>query len=194
MSGVDLDPLPAEAAWRHHTAREAVEVSTFTTGPTGARLRGVVTGVEDGAAFALTYDIEVDAAWRTRQARLRSLLPGDEATVLLERDDDGGWRVDGRPRPELGDAVDVDLEASAMTNTLPAHRVALDERTAGPAAYVRLDLSVERLEQWYGPSRPGADGGRLVAYEAPPFGADFDLTYDATGLVLHYPFLATRLR
>ena len=188
-----LAPLPEQAAWRHHTARDAVEVVRLATLADGRRLRGTVTGVEEAVPWALSYDVDVDARWRSRRAEVRSLLPGDAAAVVLEQDADGRWRVDGAERPDLDGCVDVDLEGSAMTNTLPAHRLDLVERTPGPAAYVRLDLSVHRLEQWYGPSVPEPGGSLLVAYDAPQFDARFDLRYDASGLVVDYPFLATRV-
>ena len=188
-----LQPPPEQAVWRHHTARDAVEVVSHEVTDEQVRLRGVVTGVEEGQAFALGYDIHADPLWRTRRAVVRSLLPGAEAEVMLTRGPGDRWEVNGRHRPELDGAVDVDLEGSAMTNTLPAHRLELTERTPAPAAYVRLDLTVERLEQWYGPATSTAGGGHRVAYEAPRFEADFDLTYDAAGLVIDYPFLATRL-
>jgi hypothetical protein len=188
-----LDPLPRQAVWRHHTAREALEVVSSETTAEGITLRGVVTGVEDGVVYALAYEIEADADWRTRAAVVRSLMPGDDAEVVLMRAPDGRWSVDGGHRPELDGLDDVDLEASAMTNTLPAHRLPLAGSTPAPAAYVRLDLTVERLDQWYGPAQPLPEGGSRVGYLAPRFEADFDLTYDASGLVLDYPFLASRL-
>jgi hypothetical protein len=61
---------------------------------------------------------------------------------------DGRWTVDGRRAPHL-DRLDVDLEASACTNALPIHRLALPpgEVVEAPAAYVRAsDLSVIRLD------------------------------------------------
>ena len=190
---MQLRPLPPQAVWRHHTAREAVEVVSPETTAEAVMLRGAVTGVEEGVVFALAYEIEVDAAWCSRAAVVRSVMPGDDAEVVLTCAADGRWSVDGQHRPELDGVVDVDLEASAMTNTLPAHRLALADPTPAPAAYVRLDLSVERLEQWYGPALSLPDGGCRVGYLAPRFEADFDLTYDASGLVLDYPFLASRL-
>jgi hypothetical protein len=187
-----LAPLPERAAWRHHTAREATEVVTARGLTDGWSLSGVVTGVEDGRPWSLAYEIEVDDSWRTRSAWVGSLLPGDPRELLLTRVGET-WDADGRHLPALDGLVDVDLEGSAMTNTLPMHRTDLTGRTAGPAAYVRLDFSVRRLDQWYGPAEPVASGGWTVAYEAPEFEADFDLTYDASGLVVEYPGLATRL-
>ena len=188
-----LAPCPAEAAWRHHTAREAVEVVHVAEAPGGGWcLRGHTTGVEDEVAYALVWEVVVGPDWVTRRAHVRSLLPRGRPEVLLERSDEGEWTVDGASRPELTGVVDVDLEASAVTNTLPIHREALGRETASPAAYVRLDLTVELLEQWYGPAE-AVDGELRVPYRAPRFGADFDLTLDPAGMVLDYPGLATRI-
>ncbi|HEX6151620.1 putative glycolipid-binding domain-containing protein [Nocardioides sp.] len=187
-----LAPLPARAAWRHHSARDATEIVTVRVLTDGCALSGVVAGVEDGRTWALSYEIEVDDTWRTRSAWVGSLAPGDPGEVVLTRTGER-WTVDGRHLPELDGLLDVDLEGSAMTNTLPVHRTDLADRTAAAAAYVRLDLTARRLDQWYGPAEPVAGGGWTVRYAAPEFGADFDLTYDAAGLVVEYPGLATRL-
>jgi hypothetical protein len=188
-----LAPPPTEAVWRHHTAREAVEVVLAEQVDGGWVLRGHTAGIEEELAYALAWEVVVGPAWVTRQAFVRSLLPGREGEVRLERSQAGKWTVDGVPRPDLDGVRDVDLEASAVTNTLPLHREPLDHETPGPAAYVRLDLGVELLEQWYGPAEP-VDAGWRVSYRAPRFEADLDLRVDRAGLVLDYPGLASRLR
>jgi uncharacterized protein len=183
---------PREAVWRHHTARVAVEVVRFEAYEAdGWLLHGHTTGFEEERAHALAWVVDVGPDWVTRQAVVRSLL--DDAEVVLERTSAGEWTVDGVARPDLAGLHDVDLEASAVTNLLPVHREPLDRATPAPAAYVRLDLAVERLDQIYGPVEE-IDGGLRVPYVAPRFGADFDLRLDLAGLVLDYPGLATRLR
>ena len=188
-----LDHPPPEAVWRHHTAREAVEVVLAERVGGGWILRGHTTGIEEEVAYALAWEVVVGPDWVTRRACVRSLLPGREGEVRLARSETGEWTVDGVPRPDLDGVRDVDLEASAVTNTLPLHRESLDRETPGPAAYVRLDLAVELLDQWYGPAE-AVDTGWRVPYRAPRFEADFDLRVDRAGLVLDYPGLATRLR
>lgn len=189
-----MDALAAvadSAVWRHHTAREATEVVSIEEAAAGPRLRGSVTGVEGEVAFAVAYVVELDASWRTRRAEVRSLLA--DATTVLERSPEGEWFVDARPRPDLAGVVDVDLEASAVTNLLPVRREPLAVATAVPAAYVRLDLGVEELAQVYGPAR--RERGRIrVPYGAPRFGVEVELELDDAGMVVTYPGLATRLR
>jgi uncharacterized protein len=58
--------------------------------------------------------------------------------------------MDSPPGPD--GCRDVDLEASACTNTIPIHRLGLEagDSADAPAVYARwLDLSVQRLEQGY---------------------------------------------
>jgi hypothetical protein len=115
-------------------------------------------------------------------------------SLLLEADPAGRWWVDGAPAPHLAGCLDVDLESSAMTNTLPVLRLGLrrDQAAATPAAYVRApDLSVERLEQTY--ARCSSEGaGSRYDYTAPAFEFACELAYDTSGLVLVYPGIAVR--
>lgn len=189
-----LPDLPPLAAWRHLDARDGFEVvvpSARSGG--GVVLTGRTTALEDGLAWHIGYRIEVDDRWRTRRAEISAWWPHGEGTVLLEADGEGRWSVDGAARPDLDGVIDVDLECSACTNTFPLHRLDLATPQPGPAAYVNApDLSVMRLEQTYGPARPGPDGTTLVGYDCAHFTTTCDLTTDAAGLVLDYPGLAVR--
>jgi len=123
-----------------------------------------------------------------------SLTNTGRSEVTLARDDAGRWTVNGEPRPELDGCVDVDFESSAVTNTLPVHRL---DFIAGvgvdvPAAFVRAeDLRVERLEQRYTLIDAGPDL-MVFHYESPTFEFTCDLRYDSSGLVLEYPGIAIR--
>jgi len=192
---VAFAPLPPRAAWRHGTAREGFEVVWITPTPAGGHvLAGHTVAVEGPEAWAVAYTIEVDAAWRTTAAAVRTRTPeGEERHLRLDATD--GWRLDGHPAAHLAGCMDVDLEASACTNTLPIHRLALavGEEAEAPAAYVRAaDLAVERLDQTYH-RLPDEDGRPCFAYEAPRFAYADVLTYDASGLVVDYPGLAVRV-
>jgi hypothetical protein len=99
-------------------------------------------------------------------------------------------------RPDLAGCQDVDFESSAVTNTLPIHRLpfVLGETFEVPAAFVQADdLSVIRLEQHY--TLVSSDKDRHVfQYESATFDFACELTYDASGLVLDYPGIAVRDR
>jgi hypothetical protein len=178
--------LPPAAAWQFVDAVAGFEVVFINPGS----LRGHTSAVEDGLAYAVGYEIEVDDLWRTRFAHITSDTITGRRETTLRSDGDGSWTVDGTYAPHLDGLMDVDLEASACTNALPIHRLALPPGTvaAVPAVYVRaLDLSVTRLDQVY---RRLDD--RRYDYTSEPGAFHAVLEYDTAGLVLDYPGIATR--
>ena len=152
--------------------------------------------MEDGEAWGIRYALTVDASWSTRSAHIVGRSARGVNEVRLEGDGTGGWWVDGERAPLLDGCLDVDLEASAFTNALPVHRLALDvgQQADAAAAYVRaLDLRVERLEQSY--RRLPDDGGHSrYDYVSPAFDFRAELVYDEFGLVLDYPGIAVRVQ
>ena len=178
--------LPEFAAWRFVAAVDGFEVVY----PRQRLLRGHTSAVEDGRAYAVRYEIALDERWHTREALVSSDTVDGPRQTLLRSDGEGRWTVDGEPAPELDGLVDVDLEASACTNTLPIHRLALPagEETDAPAVYVRaLDLSVTRLDQTY----RRLDDRR---FDYTSEGGEFQavLEYDEAGLIVDYPGIAVR--
>lgn len=178
--------LPVFAAWRLVDAVDGFEVVYAQPN----LLRGHSCAVEDGTAYAVRYEIALDDRWRTREARVASDTVAGPRETLMQSNGEGRWTVDGKHAPHLDGLVDVDLEASACTNTLPIHRLSLPlgEVTAASAVYVRaLDLSVTRLDQTY---------RRLDdrCYDYTSEGGDFRavLKYDAAGLIVDYPGIAVR--
>jgi hypothetical protein len=194
------DPPPF-AAWRHLDAREGYEV-VFLAPAAGAadaargwRVEGTTAAVEEGEPWVVSYAIDLDARWRTRRAVVSGRARHGRAERVLEADGEGRWTVDGRPRPDLDGCLDVDLESSSFTNAFPVHNLglAVDEGAEAPAAYVRaLDLGVERLEQRYVRLDDSAASGPRYDYTSPAFAFRCELAYDASGLVLDYPGIATR--
>ncbi|HEY8581588.1 MAG TPA: putative glycolipid-binding domain-containing protein [Capillimicrobium sp.] len=180
-----LQPLPPFAAWRFVDAVDGFEVVY----PEPGRLRGHTSAVEDGRPYAVSYEIALDDAWRTREVRVSSDTVAATRSTILQSDGEGRWSVDGAPAPHLDGLVDVDLEASACTNTLPVHRLAmpLGEAVAASAVYVEaLDLTVRRLDQTY----RRLDEHRF-AYTSEG-GFEAELVYDGAGLVVEYPGIAAR--
>ena len=186
--------LPATAAWTHRDARSGFEVVYLRRDGSGHRMDGYTTAVENGQAWFVEYSLTIDSNWLTRSARVTGRSTAGRRSVSLETDGAGHWVIDGSAAPHLDGCLDVDLESSALTNTLPIHRLALQvgAHAAVPAAYVHAsDLSVERLEQQYQRIADAGDHSRYD-YLAPTFDFACRLVYDASGLVVHYPGIATR--
>ncbi|MDP2711268.1 MAG: putative glycolipid-binding domain-containing protein [Solirubrobacteraceae bacterium] len=191
----DLVDPPPGAAWQHVGPRTGFEVCWFALGGAGVVIDGTTAAVEDGAAWTVEYAIGLDRTWATEWARVRTRSVAGERTTELAVVEPGRWTVDGRPAPQLDGCLDVDLEASAMTNALPIHRLGFEvgAEAAAPAAYVRVTPdAVERLEQVY-VRRADRSGRRRYDYAAPAFGFACRLEYDRHGLILDYPGIARRV-
>jgi hypothetical protein len=187
--------LPATAAWRHLDARTGFEVVFLFRENDRYALKGHVTAVEQGEAWATRYTLMLDANWATRFAHVVGQSALGEHELRLESDGAGSWRVNGKPMVELNGCLDVDLEASACTNALPVHHLRLEvgQTAEAPAAYVRAqDLRVKRLEQSYA-RLPDAGNRSRYDYHAPSFDFRAALVYDQFGLVLDYPGIAVRI-
>jgi uncharacterized protein len=186
--------LPRVAAFRilGEPERQGFEVAHFEQRRGGVVIRGTSLGSEDGKLWSLRYVIELDAAWRTRSATIES-ASGER--LKLRSDGNGRFSVDGKRDARLDGCFDLDLEASLVTNTMPAHRLALrvGQASDAPAAYVRSNgLEVERLEQRY--ARLPDDKGRVIFdYESPRFGYRAALRFARDGLVVDYPHIGTRV-
>src|SRR5215472_7910144 len=131
---------------------------------------------------AIVYQIRVSDDWRTRDVHVEQLLEGD-FKVLDIRVLRGRWLVRGAVDPNLDGCVDVDLEASPATNTLPIRRSRLPRggKVVVKAAWVRFpSLKVVPLEQSY-----ENQGERKYIYRS---GNSFqaDLNIDRYGLVVRY--------
>jgi hypothetical protein len=173
--------MPSPTAFRHLGVRDGFEVAWFAPPEV---LRGGSTFIEDGAGHHIAYDITLAADGSTSAATIRSL----DRTVTLAR---AGrvWTVDDVERPDLADCPDIDLESSAVTNALPIARLRLAVGDSGRAlaAWVRADLTIERLEQTY--TRLDE---RRYDYVSHYDGFRAVLEYGDDGLVLDYPGIATR--
>jgi hypothetical protein len=186
--------LPPAACRLHQGLRSGFEVSYFTPETHGLRIEGTTTGFQDGAAWVVSYDIDLDQLWKTRRVRITSRTALGSIEQYAESDGKGHWLIDGDEAAHLDGCFDIDLEASAMTNALPVHRLnlAAGENTAAPAAYVRLTKQkIERLDQFY--ARLDDQDDRLsFDYQAPAFDFRCRLIYDRAGLVLEYPGIGIR--
>ncbi len=176
----------------------------------------VARGVAIGSApvpYRLDYELETVARFVT--ARFVVTVRGDGwmRTLDLVRAPSGVWKekaLDGGDRPAplpgvstdvgaLFGALDVDLGLSPFFNTMPVLRHGL-LRQRGAVDFVMAwvsvpDLTVHRSLQRYSLVRELGDGRNVVLFES--LGGDgfaAEVEYDAEGLVLDYPSIATRIR
>lgn len=138
------------------------------------------------------YTLIVDKAFRTLEIRIMAEYePGSMAALHLLASGDGRW-TDGDERhiPSLDGVIDVDIQWSPLTNTLPVRRLDLREGAEHdiPVAYIALpELALSRVSQRY-----TRVDGRTVRYTSETRDFVRDLALDDDGFVLEYPDLFTR--
>lgn len=154
----------------------------------GLLARGVIVSDNDGSRFAASYAVSLSPDWRFRQATIETV----EGTQLhLIRDELGNWTADGIELPELGGCVDIDMSASAFTNSLPIRRVGLElgEPRHLDIAWIPLDtLQPFRDGQVY-----TALGDGRYRYQSEETDFEGTITVDSDGLVLTYDPLFERV-
>jgi hypothetical protein len=142
---------------------------------------------ERGRPARLAYQVEADAAWRTRRGRVQGWLGAQAVELDIARTADGGWTLNGAPAAGLEGMVDLDLGFTPATNLLPLRRLALaDGQTAdAPAAW--LDPAAGTLVVL--PQRYTRRSATVYWYESSGGGYAGVLEVEPTGFIRRYPGL-----
>lgn len=162
----------------------------------GSRLsaEGRAVGLQP-TPFWTTYLLETDDRFVTARVRVESRWDGGAATLDLRRDD-RGWTANGESRHDLAAALDCDLAACPLTNTMPVLRHDLLSRVEDVEfvmAFIEVpSLQVDLSRQRYTHVAAAEDGTAIVKYRSGTF--ESDLTFDAAGFVIDYPQLGRRIR
>ena len=176
------DSLISTVLWEGGELR-LMELAALWRTQSGYALRGSVVGTLDQAvAMTVRYDVGCTAAWETRSVHVEVESPPVLRRLRIEVAGDGTWVVDGAARPDLNGAVDVDIQVTPATNTLPIRRLGLrtGERADVTAAWIQLPaLSISRLEQSY-----ERIAQKRYLYRAGDFRAE--LLVDENGLIERY--------
>jgi uncharacterized protein len=172
----------------------------------GLRATGTQLGAEP-TPFRVDYRLEAPERYVTSALELTATAEGWTRHLALRHDGSGGWNAevsdtgdvpggswDGE-LPDLSDAVDIDIQNSPLTNTMPILREGFQRGGDGNflMAFVTLPtLRVEASPQRYEHVR-AADGESVVRYISRDGDFTADLEIDADGLLVHYPRLARRV-
>ncbi len=151
--------------------------------------------VFDGRPVRVRYRVQLDSGWHVREADVDVWDP-EQRRLTLRSDGEGNWfDADGLPLTNLRGCIDIDLTATAFTNTLPIRRLKLKpgEAQVIDVAYIRVpELMVEAVQQRYTLLEQRADGA-LYRYEGLDTGYQTELEVDKAGFVLDYPDLFRRV-
>jgi hypothetical protein len=179
---------------------EAAEVEL---GDHGLRATGTQLGAEP-VPFRVDYRLEAPDRFVTRELELTAAAEGWRRHLLLRHDGSGGWRAEVEDQgevpggawdgelPDLAEALDIDIENSPLTNTMPILRHGFQAQGSGDfvMAFVRTpSLRVEASPQRYEHVRAG-EHGAVVRYLSRDGDFTAELELDRDGLLIFYPRLA----
>jgi hypothetical protein len=179
-----------------------LEETTVTIDDTGCVAVGHITHagsdahaghVTHGGAepFDVYYRVECDSSWRTRYVCVAEALSG--RCVEMRSTGDGRWMSDdGRRLRELEGAIDVDINVTPFSNTLPVRRLAME--VGARADIVTAYVAVPEMTVAADPQRYSRLRHDLYRYQSLDSDFTSDVVVDADGFVLDYPGLFTRVR
>lgn len=161
-----------------------LEHAVVKVNDTGVTAEGnVIAG--SGAGYALRYRLVLDAEFAGTRSFHVTLVGGQ--TIALRHDGYGIWTDgEGRTRPDLAGAKDVELSASALPTTLPIRRIAFKKDKSAEIEVVAVDapsMTVTKRRRRITCVEPGA----LFRVEDPDAGTSVDVTVDADGFVTTLP-------
>lgn len=184
--------MPSELIWQSADAPGFEHVRIDDGHPEWTVYDSMFVREHDGQVRRGGYTLIVDRAWRTLEVRIMvEQAPGSMAALHLLASGDGNWTdADGHAIPGLDGCVDVDIEWSPLTNTLPVRRLNLEARDEDiRVTYISLpDLAVRPMKQVY--SRLDSS---TVRYRSEPRDFQRDIVVDAEGFVVDYPGLFRRI-
>jgi len=182
------------------------EAATVELSAGGLRAVGSQFGAEP-APYRVDYRLEAPERYVTRELELTASGEGWRRALLLRHDGAGGWSAEregdgelpgespAEGLPDLSAALDIDIENSPLTNTMPILRHRFGEQGEGDflMAFVTVPyLGVEASPQRYEHVRADANGA-VVRYLSRDGDFTAELEIDADGLLVDYARLARRV-
>lgn len=185
--------MPSELLWQSIEAPGFEHVRIDEGHPEWTVFDSMFVREEGGEVRRGGYTLIVDQAWRTLEIRIMvEQAPGNMVAQHLLASGDGSWTdADGNPLPELDGCIDVDIQWSPLTNTLPIRRLDPPQGQESDirVAYIALpELGVRAVRQTY--SRVDQSS---VRYQSETRDFVRDLQVDEEGYVVEYPGLFHRM-
>jgi uncharacterized protein len=176
---------PRALGWRRILDNNSLEYAVAQPSVVGLELAGTIVAIDNEAPLEVHYRIECDADWRTRTVSIEQRLGLQRSSLSLAVDAAGAWSDQcGGLIDTLTGCLDVDLELSPITNTLPVNRLnlAIGQVREIAVAWIRFpSLEIVHARQSY--ERLSDHSYRYRSLDS-GFIADIDV--DEIGLTVRY--------
>ena len=176
---------PQALCWRRILDNNSLEYAVAKPLAAGLELAGTIVAIQDEAPLEVRYRIECDADWRTRTVSIEQRLGLQQSSLSLAVDTGGTWSDQhGALIDSLTGCLDVDLEMTPITNSLPVNRLnlAIGQVQEIAVAWIRFpSLEIVRASQSY---ERLAD--RKYRYRSLGSGFTAEIDVDEIGLTVRY--------
>jgi hypothetical protein len=176
---------PHALCWRRIMDNNSLEYAVAQPLEVGVELAGTIVAIHNDTPLEVQYSIECDDQWQTRSVSIEQRLGLERSSLSIAVDTTGKW-IDHRTGSidAVTGCLDVDLELTPITNTLPVNRLNLAigqvEEIAvawirfSPLEIVRARQSYERLSE------------QTYRYRSLGSGFTADIDVDEIGLTVRY--------
>jgi hypothetical protein len=148
-------------------------------------LAGTAVFAHDRKPCRLDYLLKCDSEWQTTSAKITGWVGDRVITVEILADPDHHWTLNKKECADVTGCIDLDLNFSPLTNTLPIRRLNLrvGQEAEVRAAWLRFpSFKLEPLEQLYRRVNTSQ-----YQYESPGNKFVSELEVEKAGFVIHYP-------
>lgn len=184
--------MTTELIWQHLEQAGWEHVRLQSDHPGWNIFDSILVRHHNGQVLRGGYTLVTDKQWRTLELRLMlETQPGAMEGIHLLTEGDGTWTdANENHMPELDGCLDVDIQWSPLTNSLPINRLPLvkGEEQEIRVAYISLPHMIARpITQRY-----LRIDDETVRYSSESRDVACDITIDREGFVVSYPSLFAR--
>jgi uncharacterized protein len=184
--------MTTELIWQHHEAPGWEHVRVMTDHPGWTVFDSILVREHAGQVLRGGYTLVTDKEWRALELRLMiETSPGAMEGIHLLSEGQGRWTdADENHMPQLDGCLDLDIQWSPLTNSLPINRIPLreGEESEIQVAYISLpQLAVTPITQRYLRLNDSE-----VRYISGTRDFESEITHDEEGYVVSYPTLFSR--
>jgi uncharacterized protein len=176
---------PRALCWRRIIDNNSLEYAAAQPLAAGLEFAGTIVAIHNEDPLEVHYRIECDADWRTRTVSIEQRLGLQESSLSLAVDTAGAWSDQrGGLIDTLTGCLDVDLELTPITNSLPVNRLnlAIGQVEEIAVAWIRFPS----LEIVYARQSYERLSERTYRYRSLGSGFTADIDVDEIGLTVRY--------
>ena len=156
----------------------------------GTEIRSAIIGLYQDKLYRVEYTVQTNLNWETTFVEINSQHNNRRQTIKLNGDGQGNWLVDGKRDGRFDGCIDIDIQLTPFTNSLPIKRLKMFPGQEHKIKVLYIDLleqQVKPVEQKY-----ARLSDRTYHYENIPNDFEADIIVDESGFVVDYPLLFVR--